>query len=236
MLDMPTVTSDAEAELALNELDETLAGLEDEMLMGDFESPDGEKISPESLQQSDASALLDQLGMDDISFAEELPSGDTDEADAPIDESQSTPTETVDAKVAAQARAKANAQPTPRSQSLGPEPIANEPEEEVLSVWAHAQRFIVTHATHAWSLFKTHGGPYAARAVLLVNKPIKDRPAQLRDSIGYLALWTVLLAAVLWVYIAFIRETPTPSPSQAPTRVLEPGEVIDPLHNNDARP
>jgi hypothetical protein len=72
--------------------------------------------------------------------------------------------------------------------------------------------------------------------VLLVNTPVKDRPAQLRDSIGYLALWTLLLSTILWVYLVFVRVTPTPTPTQAPTRVLQPGEVVDPLRSADSTP
>ncbi len=76
--------------------------------------------------------------------------------------------------------------------------------------------------------------PFAASTVLAINKPIRERPAQLRDSIGYLALWTLLLATILWVYLAFIRVTPTPTPTQAPTRMLEPGEIVDPLRTSAA--
>ncbi|MFG0246321.1 MAG: hypothetical protein ACF8MF_09775 [Phycisphaerales bacterium JB052] len=243
----------------ISDLDTTLAGLDDALLMGDFESPDGDTISADSLEQSDATSLLDQLGISDIKIDEptpkpestpsETPAPDTTELSVEAKQSDSVePTSepdpqpepvAIDAQSAAKARAEDGKAHEESHKSVSPAPLSNEPgidelEDEVLSIWATAQRFIVIHSKRLLTLTKVHGGPFGAKLVLLINKPIKDRPAQLRDSIGYLALWTTLLATVLWVYLAFVRETPTPVPSQAPTRVMLPGETGDPLVHNES--
>jgi hypothetical protein len=131
---------------------------------------------------------------------------------------------------------------------LNPKPIASTPLEsmsdaiddspipEVESIWQSARRIAIHAGQVAWSETKARGIPLGEKALVLVNKPFQDRPAIVRDSIGYLAMWTGLLATILWVYLAFIRETPTPTPTQAPSRMLEPGEVIDPLRNASVDP
>ncbi|MEZ6164067.1 MAG: hypothetical protein R3B67_06485 [Phycisphaerales bacterium] len=44
------------------------------------------------------------------------------------------------------------------------------------------------------------------------------------------------MATILWVYLVFVRATPTPTPThQAPTRSAA-GEVVDPLRTADSQP
>lgn len=107
---------------------------------------------------------------------------------------------------------------------------------EVQSIWQSARVVLLRASSSAWALTKAHGGPLGAKAVLLINKPIEERPAKLRDSIGYVAIWTALLAMILWVYLAFIRESPTPTPTQAPSRMLDPSQSADPLRHGNALP
>lgn len=250
-----TATTDA---AALDDLDATLARIGDE-LMGDFETPDGELVSADSLGDHDASALLEQLGLDKMALHQESddaldgqdetpPERSADKAhtaapDAPAQPTRPTAPPPVDrtpvAPSAAPKAAPANAavsQTTPMMRTgprvLGPqtEIEESEAEAEVRSIWESAWLLIGTNARRGREMLRTHGAPLGAKLVLAVNQPLKSRPPQLRDSIGYLALWTLLMATILWVYLAFIRESPTPTPTQAPTRVLEPGETLDPLH------
>ena len=110
------------------------------------------------------------------------------------------------------------------------------PIHEVESIWQTAQRHATRAGLFALEQAKTHVAPIAAKGVLLINKPVQEKAPQMRDTIGFLALWTALLATILWFYIAFVRETPTPTPSTAPTRMLEQGEIVDPLRNPPPQP
>ncbi len=224
----------------LADLDQSLAS-GDALLMGDFETPDGDLISSESLQDvHDATALLEQLGLDTLDFEtpppEQADQETTFDAKASLDQAGTVPaTQTgvpTQQHPAAGEPTPAGQQPSLRPKALEPVPLMLEPDAEVESIWQTARRVIVPRTQHALQLARTHAGPLGARAVLAINKPIKERPAQLRDSIGYLALWTLLLAVILWVYLAFIRTSPTPTPTQAPSRMLDAqdaGGRVDPL-------
>lgn len=244
----PTDASQEEDILStLADLDATLADAGTE-LMGDFETPEGDVISADLLDDSnDASALLEQLGLDEIEFkspADEA-AGEQATFDAAAAIADDSSAELGHAPTASQAS------PTPgtksgssvadgtnriRPKSLEPMPLIPEPEGEVESIWQSARRTIVRQSQHALVMARTHAAPIGARMVIAINKPVKQRPAQLRDSIGYLALWTLLMAMILWVYLVFIRTTPTPTPTQAPSRMLEPGEVVDPLRAHNPTP
>lgn len=223
-----------DAASTLEDLDATLAGIGDDLLSGDFETPDGEMIDSSTLEQHDASALLDQLNIDGLDL------------DGAIAEAAGARTvhEEPEAVQAVPSAPAANPHPVPSPAAPKPVPnsvsqtaVLNEPEiPEAESIWQTGYRLCTQYSSLAWGALKTHGAPMGARAVLLVNKPVKDRPAQLKDSIGYLALWTLLMATILWVYLVFVRATPTPTPTQAPTRVLQPGEVVDPLRTGDSQP
>lgn len=252
--DEPVAETGADADAStLDDLDAALADLGDDLL-GDFETPEGDLVDADSLDDDNASALLEQLGLDD------LESDGDEESTAPAAKQDQTP-----ANTGAEGRAvhepvepdtRATEQParerdrartdgaaaSPAAQrgpeSLSAERVVAEPAAggEVRSIWDSAWAFIETIARRGWTLLRTHGVPLGARMVLVVNQPIRSRPAQLRDSIGYLALWTLLMATILWVYLAFVRESPTPTPTQAPSRVMAPGEVVDPLRGGANRP
>lgn len=242
----PADSSVDEMSSTLEDLDATLAGVGDE-LMGDFETPEGDRISSESLQDgNDASALLEQLGLDDISI--ELPKPKEPVERATVDAAAAVKEQRT-APAPAKSEPHGTPQPAaaPKSTAVAPQrpmqqrvheamPLIDEPEGEVESIWQSARRIAVERSQQAMELARTHAGPIGARLVLDLNKPIKERPAELRNSIGYLALWTLLLAMILWVYLVFVRTTPTPTPTQAPSRMLQPGEIVDPLRANNSMP
>lgn len=222
-----------DAASTLEDLDATLAGMGDDLLSGDFETPEGEMIDSSTLEQHDASALLDQLNIDGL----DLDGADAEaKAKTELDEDDVQPAEP--AVVAARPQpVPTPATPKPKPHAVAQAAVLDEPEiPEAESIWQTGYRLCTQYTLLAWGAIRTHGAPLGARAVILVNKPVKDRPAQLRDSIGYLALWTLLMATILWVYLVFVRTTPTPTPTQAPTRVLQPGEVVDPLRTADSQP
>lgn len=214
----------------LADLDDSLAGAGME-LMGDFETPEGELIRSESLSDGDdASALLDQLGLDDLSLQAPLPvenrpaspavsQGAADNANA-MDAAERSPAPTAQQSPPTPASAKPTV-PAGGSEAFDPVSMLSETDGAVESIWQSGHRVLLMRARQARELIQTHAGPIAARVVLAINKPVKDRPAQIRDSIGYLALWTLLMASILWVYLVFIRVSPTPKPTQAPSRMIE---------------
>ena len=109
-------------------------------------------------------------------------------------------------------------------------------EEVVESIWQTARRVGMERCIRALALARERGWPRTARLMLKVSAPIKDKPRVLRDSVGYIALWTLLLASVLWFYVVFLRTSPVPSPTQAPTRMLSPDEATPARVAGEATP
>jgi len=62
---------------------------------------------------------------------------------------------------------------------------------------------------------------YAFKVSSIISKPIDKQPPQIRAAIGYVGLWTLMLALVVWFYAMFVRTPIVPEPSEAPTRVLD---------------
>jgi hypothetical protein len=217
----------------LADLDATLAGLGDVLLTGDFETPDGEVIGSDDLGIQDATSLLDQLDIGDLDLDSENMSTEPGEqsqeplpASEPMHEPAASATQAPETPSTPQssepAPVPATATQTPRVADQGDET----PIPEVESIWQTTNRVAANLGRAAWREGRTHAGPLSAKLVELVNKPVRDRPAVVRDSIGYIAMWTGLLAMILWVYLVFVRESPTPTPTQAPSRMVEPGDDI----------
>lgn len=240
--------TDAELEDAssLADLDASLAGIGDDILSGDFETPDGELLSADAIGDGDASALLEQLQLDDLDLiagkAAVAPEQATAATAEVADEAVETPAPAATAEQASPDPGAASVEARPVSAGKTAAPAEDDYVEEgteipeVQSIWQSARVVLLRASSSAWALTKAHGGPLGAKAVLLINKPIEERPAKLRDSIGYVAIWTALLAMILWVYLAFIRESPTPTPTQAPSRMLDPSQSADPLRHGNALP
>lgn len=229
---------------SVDELDEVLAHLGDELLQGDFETPDGEMVSVSPLQEDmiDPVLLLDQLDLPEgeeggaegkAPEAKKPASGGKEKGKpkAPAAPGPDSPMgDTVSAVQAASARAgeeisgpKRGALYDAYSSDL---PVSgNAASDEIESIWQTALRVAKTKSLQVWAIVSAKCGPVAARGLLAMSKPLKDKPASIKDSVGYVALWTLLLATVLWFYSIFFRAPDTPTPAQAPSRVLEPGEA-----------
>ena len=250
------------SESMLDDLDSALAGMSDDVLMGDFETPDGELVDSSALEaELDPAALLDGLGGIDELIEKASPKATatakskptkTDASDQqPKAKAKLNPQEAVfataagDSKGGAKEKAKTNKAVAPvvpeavrvdSAHPLGGVAGVSTTGMEVESIWQAALRVGKERGIWAFELLKREGGPLAARGVLAMSKPIASKPAQVRDSIGYVALWTLLLATILWMYAMFFRASPVIVPSQAPTRVVTPGEDLEPIEHQMGSP
>lgn len=259
------------ADDSLGDLDAALAEMSDDILMGDFETPDGDLVDSSALEaQLDPSTLLDGLGGDDESIekagsqsssSSATTHGATQQAGAVRSESTDAgraghvskeqiklnPDDAVFATAAGEANGstqsrKVASQPVgpvvpdavrmDSTNALGGVPGVSTAGMEVESIWQTALRVVKERCVELFELIRVKGAPLAARGVLAMSKPVASKPAQVRDSIGYVAIWTLLLATILWMYAMFFRASPTPVPSQAPTRVVTPGEDLAPIEHS----
>ncbi|MBO6513389.1 MAG: hypothetical protein JJ974_05440 [Phycisphaerales bacterium] len=73
-------------------------------------------------------------------------------------------------------------------------------------------------------LISTHAAPVGARAMIVVSKPLSKQSPEIRNAIGFIALWTAFVAGVLWIYLLMFRTPNIPQPETAPTRVIQADE------------
>lgn len=69
--------------------------------------------------------------------------------------------------------------------------------------------------------------PLGARALIVLSKPLEGKPPQVRDSIGWVALWTLFLAVCVWAY-AMLRPAPVPPNDGRASAVVTPDTPRDP--------
>ena len=247
----------AQEELSLGDLDDALASVGDDLLMGDFETADGELIDSSSLDDAmDPSMLLDQLALDELTAnppaeavedesAESVPKSETtQEEPAAQASSPSQEAAAPQAQVQVQAQAQQSSPPPTSVDAPAPTPVhspdehafqeTDSGEEAIESIWQSLHYKTVATSKQFIELAITKGGPSGAKVVLMLSKPVASKPAMVRDSIGYVAIWTIFLATILWVYAMFFRTSPTPIPSQAPTRVVMPADDLEAIENQMA--
>ncbi|MGJ8636648.1 MAG: hypothetical protein ACSHX5_07365 [Phycisphaerales bacterium] len=80
-------------------------------------------------------------------------------------------------------------------------------------------------------LMMIHAGPLGARSMILVSKPLSSKSPELRNAVGFIALWTAFLGVVLWLYVLMFRTPNIPQPESAPTRVINVDEsaIVQPV-------
>lgn len=80
-------------------------------------------------------------------------------------------------------------------------------------------------------LVMKHGTPLGARAMIIVSKPLSKQSPEIRNAVGFIALWTAFLGVVLWMYLLMFRTPNIPQPETAPTRVINVDEssIIQPV-------
>ncbi len=80
-------------------------------------------------------------------------------------------------------------------------------------------------AVQVWARLAPLAGlaaPHAATLVLALSKPLESRPARLRQTLGWLAIYSAFMCACVWVYIAVIRQAPAPMNDARPAGVVTP--------------
>ena len=71
-----------------------------------------------------------------------------------------------------------------------------------------------------------HYTPIGARKVSeTVSRPLANQPHEIRNAVGWVALWTAFLAVVVWGYMLVFRTPTIPTPTEAPTRAVTPEET-----------
>ncbi len=63
------------------------------------------------------------------------------------------------------------------------------------------------------------GAPVGARALVVLSKPLESKPPSVRDSIGWVAIWTLFLGLCVWAFV-LLRPAPTPANDGQGTRVV----------------
>ncbi|MFK7883732.1 MAG: hypothetical protein AB8F26_06065 [Phycisphaerales bacterium] len=196
--------------------DDTSAGEStpnDSALESEYPSPEDDDLG------SLADALLED-STPEQSQPDSLPSESegirNDSAFAP----ELTPTAAVAVPDESAARSEPTADPPPGAEpSVTPAAAENEPQvptkdaskapEGKLGALVHQ---VVTRARLTWIWLEPRtivarkhavriGGPLSARALMLMSKPLEGRPPKVRDSIGWVALWTAFLACCVWGWL-----------------------------------
>ena len=67
-----------------------------------------------------------------------------------------------------------------------------------------------------------HAEPVALRGAVLVSSPLASRPKIVRDTVGWIGLWTLFLAISVWFTLAFLRSSTPPEVDAEPTALAEP--------------
>lgn len=50
--------------------------------------------------------------------------------------------------------------------------------------------------------------PFGMRALTVLNKPLEGKSASVRDSLGWVAVWTLFLAVSVWTFAVFFQKPP----------------------------
>ena len=239
--------------MLMGTLDDQLASMGDDLLMGDFETPEGELIESSAIENEiDPALLLDQLNITDAQPTEHLEEAsdqikEPDVSSTSTQSSETDPSPTAETPVVESAVASSSTtqdvQPassvthrvTP-TQSVGTDAESelvdlDIQEPEIESIWEKLLHTSKSLGTQGLFIAKTKAAPIAARGLLMMSKPLATKPAELRNSIGWVALWTIFLACTLWGYVLFFRTSTTPTPMQAPSRVITPGESLEPIEH-----
>lgn len=64
--------------------------------------------------------------------------------------------------------------------------------------------------------------PAALRGAALVSRPLASRPRIVRDTVGWIGLWTLFLAVCVWFTLVFLRTSETPASEAEPTALAQP--------------
>lgn len=188
----------------------------DELLEGSFESADGEAVDTAGVDtRPDPSLMLDpsrggppQSAPDGSVPGPAITTAPTGEAAVP-----QTPEPETDSVVAS-APAPVVAATKPGTASAKPKP------------WQRVIAVLGRVVVWARPRFAMLGGkllaalkPVGAKVLVLMSKPLEGKPPRVRDSIGWVAIWTLFLGLCVWAY-AVLRPAPVPANDGRGTQVV----------------
>jgi hypothetical protein len=82
-------------------------------------------------------------------------------------------------------------------------------------------RRVLHAARHAGLVAARKAEPHAFKIAAAVSQPLNSRPRAFRDTVGWIALYTLFVGLTLWVYVQFIFSPPAPSPLDPEVRLAE---------------
>jgi len=244
----PTVPATTENLGVIEDLDDALATAADDLLDGDFENAEGDLVEATTVDYAvDPSLLLDKDEPDPEPQPEDEVTTNTAPANEPVSDpaaetaaethapepaasEETTEPEAVDQESVPEAPAvsapapstppaPAAPAPTPAAESPTPQPVAQPAAaaEPTVSVLAKLGQTMSPFADRA----VTAAGPGGAKAILMLSSPLANKSPEVRNAVGWVALWTMFLAVVVWGYALLFSTSSPPTPTQAPSRMVE---------------
>lgn len=232
----------SEAEAAGDDASEVLnPATFDAMIDGVFESPEGEAVDTTGVDTSpDPSLLLDKNAGEATTPAEEA-----GEAEA---EPEGEPTEAVAAPTAPEPKSKAASKPAPApakpkaEKKPTPEPAAapkavpaKGARAKLGAAGAFGTRVLVwakPKAQLVGGVALKLGGPVGARVLVLMSKPLEKQPPKVRDSVGWVAIWTLFLALCVWGTVMLRKPQEKAGDGNATQMVAAEGDEAAPATAN----
>ncbi len=191
---------------AMADLDEAL----DALLDGTFESAAGEAVDTAGVDTApDPALMLDTPGETDAQAEAETEPEPDAEPDEPTPEAVPDPSPAPEARTPSDVPAD-----RPPKASLTPAAPAAPPTRTPSPATAGPLARL-----RVWVLPRVRGigrgaagavGPLAARALVLLSKPLEGKPPRVRDSIGWVAIWTLFLAVCVWLTV-LVRSPEAPA-------------------------
>lgn len=193
----------------------------DDLLDGSFESADGEAVDTEGVDTAPDPALMLDSG-DDANAANAAA-----QSPEPV---RAPPAETVVARALATPAPEPPVVGTPATASVAaaapgpPAPRITRPARagkkgKALDLLIAVGVWITPRLRSVGGSAAAVAKPVAARGLMLLSKPLEGRPPAVRDSIGWVAIWTLFLAVCVWASLA-MRKPDTPRAEVPGTRVM----------------
>lgn len=237
----------AEPSAAANELDRQLEELLEpetaEATIAAAEAP-LEEPTPKDIQSldSDLAALTDNL------LSEEVPAADAPPAAPLVEEApEPAPEPVAQAPAAAESPAPVEAKPEPKPEARSepkPEPRQTtvqpaEPKPVVKPAPKPARTEPARPAAKELiaAAVQKAASPVALQVMAGISAPLAGRSRAVKDTVGWLALWTAFLAVTLWTYILFFHKPQVPPASGTPIGLVdEKGKPKAVAHAEGATP
>jgi len=223
----------------LSDLDSQLADLADELLTGDIEDISGNPI--ETLEGSASGPIdADSTEQDFGNESAQTPVSSAPDA-APGSKADPAGKQPTPASAAVDAPSKnpaPNPAPSPApsqtkesakdAKPAKPRPAgkaADKPESQGETGDGPRLKLslaMIVAAARATGAALRHAEPKARKIAMTLDRPLERRPGIVRDTIGWIAIWTGFLALSVWIVLVFFRSADQPTPAQSPPTLSEP--------------